>query len=62
MSIRACGCSRSLRSSIALVGILILLAMVFGNLRNLTLVLVNLPFALVGGLMAAYFTGGTISI
>jgi CzcA family heavy metal efflux pump len=51
-----------LHSSIALVGILILLAMVFGNLRNLTLVLVNLPFALAGGLAAAYFTGGTISI
>jgi Cu/Ag efflux pump CusA len=51
-----------LHSSIALLGILILLAMVFGSARNLMLVLVNLPFALAGGLLAAYFAGGTISI
>lgn len=51
-----------LHSSAAFVGILILLAMVFGNARNLALVVANLPFALAGGLIAAYVTGGTISI
>jgi CzcA family heavy metal efflux pump len=51
-----------LHSSAAFVGILILLAMVFRNARNLALVLANLPFALAGGLIAAYLAGGTISI
>jgi CzcA family heavy metal efflux pump len=51
-----------LHSSIALAGILILLGIVFGSARNLALVLVNLPFALAGGLIAARITGGTISI
>jgi CzcA family heavy metal efflux pump len=51
-----------LHSSIALVGILILLAVVFRSARNLALVLANLPFALAGGLLAAWIGGGTISI
>jgi Cu/Ag efflux pump CusA len=36
--------------------------MVMGSLRNLLLVLVNLPFALVGGVVAVYLTSGLISI
>jgi Cu/Ag efflux pump CusA len=51
-----------LHSSIALVGILILLGIVFRSARNLALVLANLPFALAGGLIAAWIGGGTISI
>jgi CzcA family heavy metal efflux pump len=43
-------------SAIAGVGILILLAVVFGNIRNLLLLLVNLPFALVGGILAIILT------
>jgi CzcA family heavy metal efflux pump len=45
-----------LHIGIALIGILMLLYLVLGNIRNLLLVLVNLPFALVGGVMAAFLT------
>jgi CzcA family heavy metal efflux pump len=45
-----------LHSAIASVGILMLLYIVIGNWRNVTLVLANLPFALVGGVLAVYFT------
>jgi len=44
-------------STIAAVGILLLLIVVFGNWRNLSLVLANVPFALVGGVLAVYLTG-----
>jgi CzcA family heavy metal efflux pump len=40
-----------LHSSVAGIGILLLLSVVFGNWRNLLLVLVNVPFALVGGVL-----------
>ncbi len=49
-------------SAIAGIGILLLLATVFGNPRNLLLVLANLPFALVGGVAAVTLGGGTLSI
>jgi len=45
-----------LHSAIAAVGILMLLTIVFGNWRNLLLVLANVPFALVGGVLAVYLT------
>ncbi len=43
-----------LHSAIAAVGILILLSIVFHSWRNLLLVLVNIPFALVGGVLAVW--------
>src|SRR6185503_13575431 len=43
-----------LHSAMAGVGILLLLSVVFTDWRNLLLVLANLPFALVGGLLAVY--------
>lgn len=43
-------------------GILLLLSVVMRNVRNLVLVLLNLPFALVGGVMAAWFAGGSLSL
>ncbi|MDB6033922.1 MAG: heavy metal efflux pump, cobalt-zinc-cadmium, partial [Verrucomicrobiales bacterium] len=46
-----------LHSGVAAAGILLLLVIVFGNWRNLALVLANIPFALVGGVLALYFTG-----
>jgi CzcA family heavy metal efflux pump len=46
-----------LHSVIAAVGILLLLVVVFGNPRNLMLVLANVPFALVGGVAAVWLTG-----
>ncbi|MES1166737.1 MAG: efflux RND transporter permease subunit, partial [Pseudomonadota bacterium] len=45
-----------LHGGIALVGILLLLSVVLGHWRNLTLVLVNLPLALAGGVLAVYLT------
>jgi CzcA family heavy metal efflux pump len=51
-----------LDSIIAAVIIFILLYLAFGNLRNLTLVLINVPFALVGGVLAAWIGGGYLSL
>jgi Cu/Ag efflux pump CusA len=45
-----------LHSAIAAVGILLLLTVVFHDWRNLALVLVNVPFALVGGVLAVWVT------
>jgi Cu/Ag efflux pump CusA len=45
-----------LHSAIAAVGILLLLSIVFHSWRNLLLVLVNVPFALVGGVLAVWVT------
>jgi Cu/Ag efflux pump CusA len=41
-------------SSLAAIGILLLLSLVLRNARNLILVLLNLPFALVGGILALH--------
>ncbi len=46
-----------LHSAIAGTGILLLLIVVLGNWRNLLLLLLNLPFALVGGVLAVYLSG-----
>jgi hypothetical protein len=42
--------------SFVLLGILLLLSVALHNLRNLSLVLVNLPFSLVGGVLAVWLT------
>lgn len=47
---------------IAGVAIFLILYIAFGRLRNLLLTFVNLPFALLGGMIAAFFTGGWISV
>ncbi|HLI29840.1 MAG TPA: efflux RND transporter permease subunit [Terriglobia bacterium] len=49
-------------SLLAGLGIILLLWMVMGHPRNLLLVLANLPFALVGGIFAAWLTGGELSL
>jgi CzcA family heavy metal efflux pump len=49
-------------SLLAGLGIVLLLSVVMGNRRNLLLVLANLPFALVGGVLAAWVTGGELSL
>ena len=51
-----------LNSLIAAVIIVCLLYIAFGNVRNLLLVLVNVPFALVGGALAALLAGGELSL
>jgi CzcA family heavy metal efflux pump len=45
-----------IHSSIAAVGILMLLSIVLHSSRNLLLVLVNIPFALVGGVLAVWLS------
>jgi CzcA family heavy metal efflux pump len=45
-----------LNSIVAGIGILLLLSVVFHNWRNLLLVLVNVPFALVGGVLAVWIS------
>ncbi|HQT91868.1 MAG TPA: efflux RND transporter permease subunit, partial [Candidatus Kryptobacter bacterium] len=51
-----------IHSIFAAIGIILLLSVVMRNYRNLSLVLVNLPFALVGGVFAVFITGGNMSI
>jgi Cu/Ag efflux pump CusA len=46
-----------LNSAIAAIGILLLLSVVFHNWPNLLLVLANVPFALVGGVLAVWISG-----
>ncbi len=49
-------------SLLAGVAIVLLLAIALQDRRNLLLVLVNLPFALIGGVAAAFMMGGTLSL
>jgi Cu/Ag efflux pump CusA len=51
-----------LHSLLAGVGIVMLLALAFGDASRLLLVLANLPFALVGGVLAVFATGGLLSL
>jgi Cu/Ag efflux pump CusA len=43
-------------------GILLILWMAFGSLRRLLLILMNLPFALVGGVAVVYLMGGVLDV
>jgi Cu/Ag efflux pump CusA len=47
---------------VAAIGIVLLLSIAFRNMRHTLLVLANLPFALVGGVLAAVATGGNLSV
>lgn len=49
-------------SAVAALGIVLLLSVVLMNRRNLLLVLANLPFALVGGVLAVFASGGVLSL
>ena len=49
-------------SLLAGVAIFLMLYIAFGSLRNLLLTFANLPFALIGGVLAALFTGGWLSL
>jgi CzcA family heavy metal efflux pump len=51
-----------IHSLIAAVAIVLLLAILFGTTQNLLLILTNLPFALVGGVLAVFASGGLLSI
>ena len=49
-------------SLLAVVAVFIMLYVAFGRLRNLLLTFANLPFALIGGVIAVLVTGGWISL
>jgi CzcA family heavy metal efflux pump len=51
-----------IHSFLAGVGIILLLSIVTGNGRNLLLILSNLPFALVGAVLATFGSGGMVSL
>ena len=51
-----------IHSLVAGAGILLLLLIVLGSARNLLLVAVNLPFALVGGVVALFLSRGELSV
>jgi CzcA family heavy metal efflux pump len=51
-----------LNSLLAAVGIVLLLWLAFGESSRVALVLTNLPFALVGGVLAVFATGGLLSL
>ena len=47
---------------ISLIGIFVLLYVMFGNLKDSLLVLVNVPFAIIGGILALHFTNMNFGI
>ena len=49
-------------SALAAFGIIALLSIVMMNFRNLLLVLANIPFALVGGVLSVFAMGGVLSL
>lgn len=51
-----------LLSFISLIAILVILYLAFGNFRQATLVMANLPLALIGGVVSIYLTEGVITI
>ena len=51
-----------LMSLLSLAAIFLLLFVEFGSIRQVLLVMVNLPLALVGGILAVWFTGGVLNV
>jgi CzcA family heavy metal efflux pump len=51
-----------LHGSLVLVGVLVLLALALKHASNVALVLLNLPFALVGGIVAAWLGRGSLTL
>ncbi|NOT11391.1 MAG: efflux RND transporter permease subunit [Methylococcaceae bacterium] len=51
-----------LDSILAGTGVLIFIYLAIGNFRHVMLTLANLPFALIGGIMAVVLTGATLSV
>lgn len=47
---------------LALLGIFLLLVSAFGNLRDAIIVMINVPFAAIGGVIALHLAGETLSI
>jgi CzcA family heavy metal efflux pump len=51
-----------LQAALAGAGVLMLVYIAIGSVRNMLLTLVNLPFALIGGVIAVLLTGGVLSV
>ncbi len=51
-----------LHSLVAAIGVFILIYMAVGRIRYLSIMLLNLPFSLVGGVIAVLLTGATVSV
>ncbi len=51
-----------LNSLFAGIGVLILIYMAVGHLRDVLIMLLNLPFSLIGGVIAVVLTGATLSV
>lgn len=51
-----------LHASLAGIGVLLLIYMALGSVRLTVLTLLNLPFSLAGGVLAALLTGGVLSV
>lgn len=51
-----------LNTLVAFMGVVLLVSVITRNTRNLVLVLVNLPFALIGGVIAVFGLGGLLSL
>ena len=51
-----------LMSLLSLAAIFLLLFIEFGSVRQVLLVMVNLPLALIGGVIAAWITGGVLNV
>jgi len=49
-------------SLMAFAGIILVLSIITKSWRNLLLILANIPFALIGGVIATYFTGALLTI
>ncbi len=47
---------------VVVVGIFLLLVVAFGSVRNALLTLINLPLALIGGVLAVALTSGVVSV
>ena len=48
--------------AVVIVGIIFLLKVAFGSIRDAAIVMVNLPLALIGGLIGVFITGGVLSV
>ena len=52
----------ALLGCIVILGMGFLLHMIFGSLRDVLLIMVNLPLALIGGVVGVFVAGGTLSV
>ena len=52
----------SVLTILVLLGVIFLLKIAFGSMRDAAIVMINLPLALIGGLLGVFITGGVLSV